>query len=334
MNVYLPIADTSVSLPLMVGIGTLVGFLSGMFGVGGGFLLTPLLITAGVPSPVAVGSVNAQMVATTASGAYTHSRLGNLDLKLGMVTLIGGLIGSTIGVQVVKILSRMGSFDIVLRITYVIMLGFIGILMLRESLQATQQQIAEEIKLQTIKELLQREDFAPVRTQLVNFEHSLVNHEQKTSSWRRAADRLPLQMRFAQADITTSVLLPFGLGLFVGLLAAIMGVGGGFILMPTLVYILGVRTILAVGTSLFQTFFLAINTAFQQAWQNHAVDLVLVFLLFAGSTVGAQVGSEVSNRLRGPYLRLILAVIVLAVMLKILIGDLIMPPASVVSIIG
>ncbi|NOZ05548.1 MAG: sulfite exporter TauE/SafE family protein [Chloroflexi bacterium] len=334
MNVFLPIADMSVSLPLMVGIGVLIGFLSGMFGVGGGFLLTPLLMMTGIPSTVAVGSVNAQMVATTASGAYAHSRMGNVDIKLGILTLAGGLIGSTIGVQIVKILNSSGSFDSVLRITYIIMLSIIGIQMLREGFQATRQRITEEIKLQTIKELLERKDFATVHTQLVGIEHDLEEHEQTNGGWRHYADRLPLQTYFTQADITTSALLPLGLGVVVGLLAALMGVGGGFILMPTLIYILGVRTILAVGTSLFQTFFLAINTAFQQAWQNHAVDLVLVFLLFAGSTVGAQIGSQIGSRVQGPYLRLILAVIVLAVMLKILVGDLLMPPAHVISIVS
>ncbi len=334
MNIFLPIADMSVSLPLMVGVGTLVGFLSGMFGVGGGFLLTPLLVMTGIPSTVAVGSVNAQMVATTASGAYAHSRMGNVDIKLGVVTLAGGLIGSTIGVQIVKVLSTVGSFDSILRITYVVMLSIIGILMLREGFQATRQRLTEEIKLQTIKELLERKEFAAVRTELVDIEHDLEEHEENNGGWRHYADRLPLQMVFTQADITTSALLPLGLGVVVGLLAALMGVGGGFILMPTLIYLLGVRTIVAVGTSLFQTFFLAINTAFQQAWQNHAVDLVLVFVLFAGSTVGAQVGSQVGSRVQGPYLRLILAVIVLAVMFKILVGDLLLPPAHLISIVS
>lgn len=335
MNVYLPISDMSVSLPLMVGIGALVGFLSGMFGIGGGFLLTPLLMMFGIPATVAVGSGNAQIVAVTSSGAYAHSRMGNVDRKLGAIVLIGGLIGSTGGVQIVKYLHLLGNFDLVVKLTYVLMLSVIGLLMLREGFQATRQRIAEEIKLQTVKELLDREEFAVVRTQLTDIENGLLKHEKPTdTSWLRLIHRLPLQTRFEHAEVTTSALLPFVLGLFVGVLTAIMGVGGGFLLVPAMIYVLGVRTIVAVGTSLFQVFFISINTAFQQAWQNHAVDLVLVFLLFAGSAVGAQIGSQTGNRVQGPYLRLILAVIVLTVMLKILIGDLLMPPASMISIVS
>ncbi len=335
MNIYLPIADMSVSLPLMVAIGTLVGFLSGMFGVGGGFLLTPLLMMVGIPGTVAVGSGNAQIVAVTSSGAYAHSRMGNVDMKLGTVVLVGGLIGSTGGVQIVKQLQLLGNFDLVVSLTYVLMLSAVGLLMLREGFRATRQRITEEIKLQTVKEMLHREEFSAVRAELTNMENGLMQHERATdTSWQRVARRLPFQMNFRHAAMTTSVLLPFTLGLFVGVLTAIMGVGGGFLLVPAMIYLLGVRTIVAVGTSLFQVFFISINAAFQQAWQNHSVDLMLVFLLFAGSTVGAQLGSQAGNRVQGPYLRLTLAVIVLMVMLKILVGDLLMPPAHVVSIVG
>ncbi len=333
MNVFLPIADMSVSLPLMVGIGALVGFLSGMFGVGGGFLMTPLLLMVGVPATVAVGSGNAQIVAATSSGAYAHSRKGHVDVKLGVVVLIGGLIGSTAGVQLVKYLQRAGNFDVVVQLTYVFVLGTIGLLMLREGFQATRQRITEEIKLRTVKELLEREDFAPVRSQLTDMEHDLMTHPDEPGlPLSRLAARLPFQITFEHAGVTTSAIFPLLLGLFVGTLAALTGIGGGCVLVPAMIYILGVRTIVAVGTSLFQVLFISINAAFQQAWQNHAVDLVLVFLLFAGSTVGAQIGSEVGNRVQGPFLRMILALILLAVMLKILVGDLLLPPEHLVAL--
>lgn len=335
MHVFLPIADISVSLLLMVGIGALVGLLSGMFGVGGGFLMTPLLLMVGIPATVAVASDSAQIVAATSAGAYAHSRKGNVDMKLGLIVLVGGLLGSTGGVQLVKYFQRLGNFDLVVQLTYVLMLSIIGFLMLREGYQATRKRITEEIKRQTVKELLDRDDFAPVRTQLTDIELHLKEQRQNPGNiMQTVANRLPLQVRFERAGVTTSVIFPLGLGVAVGVLTAIMGVGGGFILVPATIYILGVRTIVAVGTSLFQVFFISMSTAFQQAWQNHAVDLVLVFLLFTGSTVGAQVGSELGSRVQGPYLRMILAIIILVVMLKILIGDLLIAPEHIVSIVG
>jgi len=256
-------------------------------------------------------------------------------MKLGLVVLVGGLFGSTGGVQLVKHFQRLGNFDLVVQLTYVLMLSIIGLLMLREGFQATRERITEDIKRQTVKELLDRDDFAPVRTQLTDIEQHLKEQRQTPGNiLQTVASRLPFQIRFERAGMTTSVIFPLGLGIFVGVLTAIMGVGGGFILVPAMIYVLGVRTIVAVGTSLFQVFFISMNTTFQQAWQNHAVDLVLVFLLFTGSTVGAQVGSDIGSRVQGPYLRMILAIIILAVMLKILIGDLLIAPEHVISFVG
>jgi uncharacterized membrane protein YfcA len=299
MDVYLPVANMSVNVFILVGLGGLVGFLSGLFGVGGGFLLTPLLIFIGIPPTVAAASDSNQIVAGASSGAFAHSRMGNVDFKMGLLLLVGGITGGTIGVQIIRSLAKLGNVDFVIKLVYVVVLGTIGAFMLVESLGAL------------------RRGRATVR--------DAVPLEPKESFIRKMSTRLPFQMNFAKSRMTTSALFPFVLGGCVGILAAIMGVGGGFIMVPAMIYILGMPTIVAVGTDLFQIVLTCINITVQQAIRNHTVDLVLVILLFLGSTFGAQAGARVGRRLRGEQLRILLAAIVLIVMAQMVIGLVVSP---------
>ena len=305
MNIYLPIAHMSVNIFLLVGLGGVVGFLSGLFGVGGGFLLTPLLIFAGIPPMVAAASDSNQIVAGASSGAYAHSRMGNVDFKMGIVLLLGGITGGSIGVQIIKALAAVGQVDFVIKLIYVIILGTIGSFMFFESLSA-----------------LRRSKRVP--------ENDLPL-EPKESGLRKLAARLPVQMNFEKSRMNISAIFPFLLGTFVGILAAIMGVGGGFIMVPAMIYILGMPTIVAIGTDLFQIVLTCINVTIQQAIRNHTVDLVLVIVLFFGSTIGAQIGARMGRRLRGEQLRILLAVIVLLVMIK-MVYDLLATPDNLISL--
>jgi uncharacterized membrane protein YfcA len=305
MNLYLPIAHMSVNILLLVGLGGVVGFLSGLFGVGGGFLLTPLLIFIGIPPTVAAASDSNQIVAAASSGAYAHSRMGNVDFKMGVILLVGGVTGGTIGVQIIKVLSALGQVDFVIKLIYVLILGTIGTFMFIESLSAL--------------------------TQTRRVREGEMPQEPRESGLRKLSARLPWQVTFHKSHMTTSILFPFLLGTFVGILAAIMGVGGGFIMVPAMIYILGMPTIVAIGTDLFQIVLTCINITIQQAVRNHTVDLVLVVVLFVGSTVGAQVGARVGRRLRGEQLRILLAVIVLLVMGKMLF-DFLIKPGNLISL--
>jgi uncharacterized membrane protein YfcA len=299
MDVYLPVANMSVNVFILVGLGGLVGFLSGLFGVGGGFLLTPLLIFIGIPPTVAAASDSNQIVAGASSGAFAHSRMGNVDFKMGVLLLVGGITGGSIGVQIIRSLAKLGNVDFVIKLVYVVVLGTIGAFMLAESLGALRRGRA------TVRET--------------------VPLEPKESFIRKMSTRLPFQMDFAKSRMTTSALFPFVLGGCVGILAAIMGVGGGFIMVPAMIYILGMPTIVAIGTDLFQIVLTCINITIQQAIRNHTVDLVLVILLFLGSTFGAQAGARLGRRLRGEQLRILLAAIVLIVMAQMVIGLVVAP---------
>ena len=306
MDIYLPIAGLSLNCLFLVGLGGLVGLLSGLFGVGGGFLLTPLLIFAGIPPTVAAASDSNQIVAAASSGAYAYGRMGYVDFKMGLTLLLGGIVGGSIGVHIVKILSASGSIDFLIQSVYVIILGIIGAFMFVESLQA-----------------LRRRNGAPREAGSPGGEESAL---------RKLAGRLPWQMHFEKSRIRTSVLFPLFLGTTIGILAAIMGVGGGFILVPAMIYILGIPTIVAVGTSLFQIALTCINLTLQQAIRNHNVDLVLVVLLFIGSTVGAQIGARLGKALRGEQIRILMAVIVLLVTAKMLM-TLLIAPENVISLV-
>jgi uncharacterized membrane protein YfcA len=297
-NLYLPISGNATNILLLLGLGGGVGFLSGLFGVGGGFLMTPLLIMVGIPSTVAAATDSNQIVAASTSGTFAHYRLGNVDFKMGFLLLIGGVLGGTVGVQFIKILRAMGNADFVIKVTYVIMLGVIGGYMFVESLQSMRKVAPEEAR---------------------------PREPQKPSVYARLVQSLPWQMHFEKSGVTLSPIMPLVLGIFVGILAAIMGVGGGFIMVPVMVYMLRMPMHVVVGTSLFQILFTCINVTFMQAVSNHTVDLVLAIILLIGSTLGAQFGVKVSRRLKADQLKILLASIVLIVMVQMLVG-LVWPP--------
>ncbi len=301
MNVYLPIAEMSVNAFLLLGMGGGVGFLSGLFGVGGGFLMTPLLIFIGVPAAVAVGTEANQIVASSVSGVLAHMRRGNVDFRMGGILTIGGFAGSTVGVWLFTLLRQLGQVDLLISISYVLFLGVIGALMFVESARA----------------MLRRKD-ARGRGKL---------HQH---TWLHG---LPFKMRFRRSRLYVSALLPLGIGFVVGVLAAIMGVGGGFIMVPAMIYLLGMPTAVVVGTSLFQIIFVTANVTLLQAVNNQTVDLVLGFILLTGAVIGAQLGTRASALLKGEQLRGLLAVMVLGVAGKLGV-DLVTTPDDLYSIGG
>ena len=296
-SIYLPIAGASVNIFLLLGLGGAVGFLSGLFGVGGGFLMTPLLIMAGIPPLVAAASDSNQIVAASTSATYAHYRMGNVDFKMGALLLIGGVLGGGLGVQLIKVLRSMGNADFVIKITYVVMLGVVGSYMFMESLQSLRKASMVAKKVETVK----------------------------PSLYVRFVQSLPFQMKFPKSGVTLSIFLPIILGIFVGILAAIMGVGGGFIMVPVMVYMLRMPMHVVVGTSLFQILFTCVNVTVLQAMENHTVDMILAIILLLGSTVGAQFGARLSRRLKGDQLKIILASVVLLVMVQMLVGLILSP---------
>lgn len=290
MQIYLPIAELSVNVFLVLGIGGAVGFLSGMFGVGGGFLMTPLLIFSGIPPAVAVGTGANQIVASSVSGAIVHWRRRNIDVPLGIVLLSGGLIGSSLGVWLFSLFRKLGQIDLIISLSYVTFLGIIGGLMLMESMRA----IARA-----------RLGQPPI----------LRRPGQHT--WVHA---LPFKMRFKRSKIYLSTIPIIGIGIFVGLLVAIMGVGGGFIMVPAMIYILRVPTNVVIGTSLFQILVVTAFVTVLHATTTQTVDVVLALFLMVGGVIGAQFGAQAGQRLRGEQLRALLAVMVLAVCLRLAFG--------------
>jgi uncharacterized protein len=304
-HLYLPIAGNSVNVVMVFAMGGLVGLLSGLFGVGGGFLMTPLLIMVGIPPTVAAASDSNQIVGASTSGTLAHYRLGNVDFKMGILLLVGGTLGGVLGVQIIKILRATGNADFLIKITYVLMLGFVGGYMLLETIQNLR------------------------RSKAVGVDDS----PKSESRYAQLMQRLPFQMRFDKSGIELSLLLPVVLGGFVGVLAAIMGVGGGFIMVPVMVYLLRMPMHVVVGTSLFQILFTCVVVTIMQAKTNHTVDFVLALILLVGSTLGAQVGAKLSRRLQGEQLKLILACVVLLVMAKMLL-DLLVHPTFLLSYVG
>jgi len=280
--------------------------LSGIFGVGGGFLMTPLLIMFGIPATVAAASDSNQIVGASTSGTMAHWRLGNVDVKMGILLLIGGIIGGTGGVQVIKVLRSMGNADFLINITYVLMLGGVGSYMFWESLQGLKKPEEEQEQMPQPK---------------------------KTSAYAKLLAALPLQTNFDKSGIKISMILPFIVGILVGILAAIMGVGGGFIMVPVMVYLLRMPMHVVVGTSLFQILFTCINVTIMQSYSNHTVDFVLALLLLLGSTIGAQAGTKVGRKLKGDQLKILLASLVLLVCLKMLAG-LLMTPDILIAVAG
>lgn len=297
-HMYLPIAGNSVNVLLVFALGGFVGLLSGIFGVGGGFLMTPLLIMFGIPPTVAAASDSNQIVGASTSGCLAHYRLGNVDFKMGFLLLIGGVLGGFGGVQVIKVLKAMGNADFLINITYVLMLGGVGAYMFIESIQSLRKKNPKE---------------------------QIEVKPKKKSLYTAMMEKLPFQTDFAKSGVRISILMPLVLGVLVGVLAAIMGVGGGFIMVPIMVYLLRMPMHVVVGTSLFQILFTCINVTILQSYTNHTVDFVLAVLLLLGSTLGAQFGTRISRKLKGEQLKILLATLVLVVMVKMLLNLLLTP---------
>jgi uncharacterized protein len=289
VNIYLPIAELTENVFMLLGIGGGVGFLSGLFGVGGGFLLTPLLIFMGIPAPVAVASGANQVLGASVSGVVVHWRRGNVDVKMGVMLLIGALTGSWLGVWLFGLLRQLGQIDLVISLSYVVLLGSIGCLMLIEGL----------------KTLFEARKGMP-RVQ---------NRGPHRHTWMHG---LPFKMRFYRSHLYISAILPVSVGLVGGILSSIMGVGGGFLMVPLMIYLIGMRTAVVVGTSLFMVIFVTANVTFLQAQHYHTVDIVLTLLMLVGGVIGAQIGARVAPRIPADKLRVMLAVIVLAVGAKML----------------
>ena len=292
MQIYLPIAEVSVNAFLLLGLGGLVGVLSGMFGVGGGFLMTPLLFMIGIPPAVAVATGTNQIVASSVSGVLAHLKRKTVDLKMGCVLLSGGLVGAAAGVQLFAYLRSIGQVDLLVTLSYVVFLGIIGTLMLIESVGAL---------------MRSRRMAAPKR---------------KKHNW---VHNLPIKSKFRTSGLYISVIPPVLVGFGVGVLSAIMGVGGGFIMVPAMIYILGMPTKVVVGTSLFQIIFVAAFTPLMHAWENHTVDIGLAVLLIVGGVIGAQVGARIGLRIKAEQTRILLALLVVGVCLNLAVGLLVEP---------
>ena len=300
MYIYLPIAEVSMNVFAIVGLGGTVGFLSGLFGVGGGFLMTPLLIFLGIPAADAVSTEANQIVASSVSGVIAHWRKKNVDFLMGSILLTGGIIGSSFGVWLFAYLKTIGQIELVIRLSYVVFLGMVGSLMAWESTKAI-------LKSRT-----------PGSTRGKLHQHN----------WLHG---LPFKMRFRRSKLYISALLPLLIGAFVGILSAIMGVGGGFIIVPAMIYVLGMPTSVVVGTSLFQIIFVTANVTLLQSITTQTVDIVLAGLLMLGGVIGAQFGSNASSLLKGEQLRGLLALLVLAVCIKLFM-DLTLTPEFLYSL--
>ena len=292
MQIYLPIAEVSVNAFLLLGLGGIVGILSGMFGVGGGFLITPLLFFIGIPPAVAVATGTNQIVASSFSAVLAHLKRRTVDLRMGTVLLIGGLIGAGLGVFIFNYLKSLGQVDLLVKLCYVLFLGVIGAMMFVESVNAIRNT---------------RKGKAPKR---------------KKHNWVHA---LPFKMRFRTSGLYLSVLPPLAVGLAVGILAAIMGVGGGFIMVPAMIYILSMPTKVVIGTSLFQIIFVTAFSTMLHATTNYTVDIPLALLLLIGGVIGAQLGTIIGLKLKAEQLRILLAIMVLAVCFKLALDLLLMP---------
>ena len=301
LQVYLPIAEMSVNLLVMLGLGAAVGFLSGMFGVGGGFLLTPFLIFSGISAPIAVATGANQIVATSVSGALAHWRRNNIDFRMGTVLIAGGVAGAFIGVLLLKVLREAGQAGLIISLTYVALLGTIGTLMLAESIRAIRRARAG-----------------------------------RPPSGRRPGQHnwvhgLPLKMRFPRSRLYISAIPPLVIGWVVGLLTAFLGVGGGFIMVPAMIYLLRMPTNIVIGTSTFQIIFVTAVVTILHASINNSLDVVLALMLAAGGVMGGQFGVRAGQKLRGEQLRALLALLVLGVAVRLFL-DLVLKPEDLYTI--
>ena len=301
MQIYLPIAEVSVNIFLLLGIGGGVGVLSGMFGVGGGFLMTPLLFFIGIPPAVAVATGANQIVASSISGVLAHFRRKTVDVRMGTVLLLGGMLGAAAGVKVFAALKAMGQVDLLVTLFYVVFLGTIGGLMFMESLSA----------------ILNARRSGPA--------------PQAVRKRRDRMSALPLKMRFRTSGLYISVIPPFLVGAAVGVLSAIMGVGGGFVMVPAMIYLLGMPTKVVVGTSLFQIIFVTGFATLMHATTTYSVDVVLAMFLLVGGVLGAQLGTRIGAQMKAEQLRILLALLVLSVCLKLGL-DLVLRPSEPYSV--
>ena len=301
MQIYLPIAEVSVNIFVLLGLGGVVGLLSGLFGVGGGFLITPLLFFIGIPPTVAVATGANQVVASSVSGVLAQFKRKAVDVPMGLVLLAGGLIGSGAGIWAFNRLTKIGQIDLAVQLAYVVFLGSIGLLMLQEAVR-------------TIRRA--RKAGGPPRVK--RHQHLWVH-------------KLPLKLKFRASGLYISVIPPALVGMAVGVLAAIMGVGGGFIMVPAMIYLLGMPTKVVIGTSLFQILFVSAFTTLMHAITNQSVDVMLALMLIVGGVIGAQIGARMGARLNAEQLRILLALLVLAVALKLGL-DLLLRPAELFSL--
>ena len=295
LQVYLPIAEISVNLLVMLGLGAAVGFLSGMFGVGGGFLLTPLLMFSGIPPAIAVATGANQIVASSVSGALAQWRRGNIDFRMGAVLIAGGVVGAVAGVLLLRLLRELGQAGLIISLSYVTFLGAIGTLMLVESIRA-------------IQRVRSGRPASPRKPGQHNWIHGL-----------------PLKLRFPHSRLYISTIPPLVIGALVGLLASFLGVGGGFVMVPAMIYLLRMPTSIGIGTSLFQIIFITALVTLLHATLNHTLDVVLAFLLIIGGVIGGQFGATAGQKLKGEQLRALLAILVLLVAIRLLFG-LVVPP--------
>lgn len=304
MQIYLPIAEIPVNVILILLLGLATGFLAGMFGIGGGFLATPLLMFIGIPPAIAVSTSANQIIASSVSGLLANLKKGNVDIKMGIFLIVGGMFGSTFGVSIFKLLQKTGQIDIVISFIYVLFLGSISIIML-----------ADGIKTISAKKYN------------VVWEKKTNSRSKKFTNW---IDGLPWKMYFPKSDITISALVPVVLSVGIGVLVALMGIGGGFIMIPAMIYILRMPSSIVVGTSLFQIIFIASNTTFLQAVSNNTVDIVLGFLMIISSSIGAQLGTRACHKVDADSLRSFLALLIFMVCLRIVYELLTTPQAMYV----
>ncbi len=295
MQIYLPIAEVSMNIYILLGLGFFIGILSGLFGIGGGFLLTPMLIFLGIPAPVAVATLSNQIAAQSLVGLRPHLKRRNVDMKMGGILLLGGLFGSTIGVAIFSLLRDLGQIDLFINLLYVFFLGLIGVAMFLESLNT----------------MNKRRIGKPPQRKTHHFGH-----------------KLPLRIRFRESGLYMSIFLPLGVSFFIGLISALMGVGGGFILVPAMIYIIGIPTRVVIGTSLFQIIFVSANVTMLQSYSTQTVDVVLALILLIGGAFGVTLGSKLGLRLQAVQLRILLAIVILFVAAKIMV-DMTFPPSDI-----
>ncbi len=299
MHIYLPIAELSVPVESLLLLGVIVGFFSGIFGVGGGFLTTPFLIFMGIPPAVAVGTQSSQLVASGVTGVLAHLRKGNVDVKMGGVMLAGGIVGSVVGILIFKVLQYAGQIDLVIAVLYIGLLGMIGLMMLYESVTSL-------------------------------FKSAQTGDDINSLSRHPFFQNLPYKMRFPKSRLYVTAMLPAGIGLICGLLISIMGIGGGFLIVPAMIYVLGMPGLLVAGTSLFQIIFISAFSCILHAMANHTVDIVLATFLILGSVVGVQLGVRASRHIKGRAARIVLALVIVAVSFR-LAAELFLPPLDLYS---